>query len=88
MATPVAVAGVHVASAIEQLIQEQQDTRLEAQERADRATTSEGEITVIVSLNYCNIRKVYVCTTSTYTFTTFIHNNKRRLARYHTMYVM
>jgi hypothetical protein len=46
---------------------------------------SEGEITVVVSLNYCNIREVYVCTTSMYAFTTLIHNNKRRLARYHAM---
>jgi hypothetical protein len=46
---------------------------------------SEGEITVVVSLNYCNIHEGYVCTTSTYAFTTFIHNNKRRLARYHAM---
>jgi hypothetical protein len=50
-----------------------------------KCSTSEGEITVVVSLNYCNIRSVYVCTICAYVKATFKQYNKRRLARNHAM---
>jgi hypothetical protein len=43
MTSPVATAGVHVASAIGELVQEQRDARREAQQRSDRATVKTAD---------------------------------------------